>query len=77
MKALPIVEKGACCCVWSCVLLRLVLCVVALCVALLHLVLVKEVMGWWYFADMASMIFSEKKHIAACDMFFWGYGVKK
>jgi hypothetical protein len=60
------------------VLLRLVLCVVALCVALLHSVLVKEVMGWRYFADVASMIFSEKNHIAACcDMVFLGYGEKK
>jgi hypothetical protein len=59
------------------VLLHLVLYVVALCVALLHSVLIKEVMGWRYFANVASMIFFEKNNIAACDLVFLGYGVKK
>jgi hypothetical protein len=37
----------------------------------------KGVMGWRYFADVASMSFSEKNHIATCDMVILGYGVKK
>jgi hypothetical protein len=76
MKALPIVEKGG-------MLLRLVLSVVAfglVCCCVVRWVvafgLVKEVMGWRYFADVASMSFSEKNNIAACDLVFWGYGVK-
>jgi hypothetical protein len=49
-----------CCCV--------VCCVVAFS-------LVKEVMGWRYFADVASMSFSEKNHIsqlAICFLRLWG-----
>jgi hypothetical protein len=60
MKAFPIVEKGG-------VLLRLVLSVVAfglVCCCVVRCIvacgLVKEVMGWRYFADVASMSFSEK-----------------
>ena len=72
MKALPIVEKGG-------VLLRLVLSVVAFglvcccvvcCVAAFGLA--KEVMGWRYFADVASMIFSEKKPYRSLRYGFFG-----
>jgi hypothetical protein len=52
--------------------LHLVLCVVALCVALLHSVLIKEVMGWQYFADVASMIFFEKKQYRSLRFGFFG-----
>jgi hypothetical protein len=39
---------------------------------------VKEVMGWRYFADVASMSFSEKKTISQLAIWFlWHYGVKK
>jgi hypothetical protein len=79
MKALPNVEKGG-------ALFCLVLCFVAfglICCCIVHCIvafgLVKEVMGWWYFADVASMSCSEKKHITACDLFFlwfWGEKVK-
>jgi hypothetical protein len=72
MKALLIVEKGG-------VLLRLVLSVVVfglVCCCIVGCVvafsLVKEVTGWRYFADVASISFSEKNHIAACDMVFLG-----
>jgi hypothetical protein len=71
MKALPIVEKGG-------VLLRLVLSVVAfglVCCCVVHCVvafgLVKEVMGWRYFADVASMSFSEKT-ISRLAIWFFG-----
>jgi hypothetical protein len=74
MKALPIVEKGVCCCVWSCVLLRLVFCVVALCIALLHSALVKEVMGWrWrrYFADVYVCILQLYKYKCKLRLYFY------
>jgi uncharacterized membrane protein (DUF2068 family) len=77
MKALPIVEKG-------CVLLHLVLSVVAfslVCCCVLRCVvafgLVKEVTGWRYFADVASMSFYEKNISQLAKWFFWGYRVKK
>jgi hypothetical protein len=41
---------------------------------------VKEVMGWRYFADGASMSFFEKKKPYPCSLqsvFLGGYGVKK
>jgi hypothetical protein len=63
MKALPIFKKGVFYFVWS----------LLYCIRSRR----KEVMGWLYFADVASMTFSEKKLIAACDLVFWGYGVRK
>jgi Mn2+/Fe2+ NRAMP family transporter len=77
MNALPIVEKGGVllCLVLSVVVFGLVCCCVVRCVVAFGLV--KEVMGWQYFADVASMSFSKKTISQLAIWFIWGYGVKK